>query len=109
MLSEKPAELVPQPTVLVYHGESVIVLSPASCGMDAAMGIGVMREHGRGFLWYLWRGGYTLGDWGVGARLVRRAAVENAVRERRVILSADLPWGDGNRWVAAQRIGGGAV
>ena len=72
--------------------------------MGAAVGIGVMREHVRGFLlvplarWLqLW-----------GARLVRRAAVENAVRECWVILSADFALKD-NRWVAAQRIGEGAV
>ena len=32
------------------------------------------------FIGYLWRGGYTFGGWGVGARSVCRATVENAVR-----------------------------
>ena len=50
--------------------------------MAAAVGIGVMRQ--RLFIGYLWRGGYTFGGWGVGARLVCRATVENAVAERRI-------------------------
>jgi len=84
MLSEKPAELLPRPTVLVYHGESAKVLSVANCGMGAAVDIGVIRDHVIGFQRYLWCGCdlsdriYLQRQWAPfgsrrGSELVRRA------------------------------------
>jgi hypothetical protein len=62
--------------------------------MAAAVGIGVMRQHVRDFLFITFGAVVTpLGAGAFGARLVCRATVENAVRERRMILSADLPLG----------------
>jgi hypothetical protein len=59
--------------------------------MAAAVGIGVMRQHVRGFLLVTF--GAVVTPLGAGARLVCRATVENAEREHRMILSADLPLG----------------
>jgi hypothetical protein len=77
--------------------------------MAAAVGIGVIASaRTRLFIGYLWRGGYTFGDWGFGARLVCRATVENAGAGASDDFIGGFAIG-GNRWVAAQRIGGGAV
>ena len=73
--------------------------------MGAAVGIGVIASaHTRLFYWLPLARWLHL--WGLGRVLVCRATVENAVRSVGFIGGFAI---GGNRWVAAQRIGGGAV